>query len=71
MAKPVYITQGRCTLLQLKVAQILPHDCGHGHAQRGIEIFHRHGALLFFILKVPGQATGQIAGIARLVEVDG
>jgi hypothetical protein len=58
------------SLLQFELTEILLHDVGHGHAQRGGKIALRHCLLFFGILQKPDQAAGQICRISRLIELN-
>jgi len=52
------VAQSLDALLNLEVPEILLHDVGHGHAQRGRKILGRHGLLLFRVLQKLHQAIG-------------
>lgn len=65
------VAQSLHALLQLEMAYVLLYDIGHGHAQGGREILHRHLLLLVRVLKKRKQAVGQSDSIARGIEIDG
>ena len=57
--------------MNLKVPQILLHDIGHRHAQRGRKILRRHALVPFRILQQVLQAVGQTLSISRREEFNG
>lgn len=53
------------------MAQIFLHNRGHGHAQGGGKILHRHGFLFFRVGQQANQAASQILGVTGLIKLDG
>lgn len=58
-------------MLKFEMAQVLLDDRGHRHAQRGGEIVHRHGLLLFRVGKQADQQAGKIFRVTGLVKFHG
>jgi hypothetical protein len=52
------------------MAQVLEHDGGHGHAQRGREILHRHRLLLVGIGQEIDQPLRQVLRAAGFIKLN-
>ncbi|HEX6822623.1 MAG TPA: hypothetical protein VF123_11235 [Candidatus Sulfotelmatobacter sp.] len=65
------MAQGLHSLLKLEMPYVLLHHVGHGHAQAGGEILHRHLVLLFRVLKKVRQAISESLRVSRRIEFDG
>jgi hypothetical protein len=53
------------------MAQVLQHNGGHGHAQRGREVLDRHGLLLLGIGQKIDQPLRQVLRAARFIKLNG
>jgi hypothetical protein len=53
------------------MAQVLEHNRGHGHAQRGGEVLHRHRLLLVRIGQEIDQPLSQVLRAAGFIKLNG